>query len=36
MKIYRGVLPFVGADLVRLGLLIAFPAIALVLPRTMG
>jgi tripartite ATP-independent transporter DctM subunit len=36
MKIYRGVLPFVAADLVRLALLIAFPAIALYLPKTMG
>jgi C4-dicarboxylate transporter DctM subunit len=36
MQIYRGVLPFVAADLVRLALLIAFPAIALYLPRTMG
>jgi tripartite ATP-independent transporter DctM subunit len=36
MKIYRGVLPFVAADLVRLALLLAFPAIALVLPRTMS
>ena len=36
MQIYRGVMPFVAADLVRLGLLIAFPAIALVLPRTMS
>jgi tripartite ATP-independent transporter DctM subunit len=36
MKIYKGVLPFVAADLVRLALLLAFPAIALVLPRTMS
>jgi tripartite ATP-independent transporter DctM subunit len=36
MQIYRGVLPFVAADLVRLALLLAFPAIALVLPRTMS
>lgn len=36
MQIYRGVLPFVAADLVRLALLIAFPAIALFLPKTMG
>ena len=36
MQIYRGVMPFVAADLVRLALLIAFPAIALFLPRTMG
>ncbi len=36
MQIYRGVLPFVAADLVRLALVIAFPAIALFLPKTMG
>lgn len=36
MNIYRGVLPFVVADLVRLVLLMAFPAIALFLPKTMG
>ncbi len=36
MKIYKGVLPFVAADLVRLALLVAFPAIALYLPKTMG
>jgi len=36
MQIYRGVMPFVAADLLRLALLIAFPAIALYLPRTMG
>jgi len=36
MKIYKGVLPFVAADLVRLALIIAFPAIALWLPKTMG
>jgi TRAP-type C4-dicarboxylate transport system permease large subunit len=36
MQIYRGVLPFVAADLVRLALLLAFPAIALFLPKTMG
>ena len=36
MTIYRGVLPFVAADLVRLALLVAFPAIALYLPKTMG
>jgi tripartite ATP-independent transporter DctM subunit len=36
IKIYKGVMPFVAADLVRLALLIAFPAIALYLPRTMG
>ena len=34
--IYRGVTPFVLADVVRLGILIAFPAIALWLPGLMG
>jgi tripartite ATP-independent transporter DctM subunit len=34
--IFKGVLPFVGADVVRVALLIAFPSIALVLPRLMG
>jgi len=34
--IFRGVIPFVLADLVRLGLLIWLPAIALYLPRLMG
>jgi tripartite ATP-independent transporter DctM subunit len=34
-RIFAGVLPFVAIDLVRLGLLIAFPAIALFLPNTM-
>jgi tripartite ATP-independent transporter DctM subunit len=33
--IFRGVLPFVAADVVRVSLLVAFPAIALVLPRLM-
>jgi tripartite ATP-independent transporter DctM subunit len=36
MTIYRGVMPFVAADLIRLALLVAFPAIALFLPRTMS
>jgi tripartite ATP-independent transporter DctM subunit len=31
--IFRGVLPFVSADVVRVGLLVAFPSIALVLPQ---
>jgi C4-dicarboxylate transporter, DctM subunit len=35
-SIYRGVWPFVMADVVRLGILIAFPAIALWLPSLMG
>lgn len=34
MSIFRGVLPFVALDLLHLGLLIAFPAIALWLPNT--
>ncbi len=34
--IYRGIWPFVTADIVRLGILIAFPAIALWLPSFMG
>ncbi|MDZ4125014.1 MAG: TRAP transporter large permease [Hydrogenophaga sp.] len=34
--IYRGVWPFVMADIVRLGILIAFPAIALYLPSLMS
>ncbi|MCC7049297.1 MAG: TRAP transporter large permease [Alphaproteobacteria bacterium] len=34
--IYRGVLPFVAADIVRIGLLIAFPGIALWLMRTLS
>jgi tripartite ATP-independent transporter DctM subunit len=31
--VFRGVMPFVAADLVRLGLLVAFPAISLVLTQ---
>ena len=34
--IYRGVMPFVMADIVRLGILIAVPSIALWLPSLMG
>lgn len=34
-QVYRGVLPFVVADLVKIALLIAFPALALWLPATM-
>ena len=34
--IFRGVLPFVSADVVRVALLVAFPAIALWLPGFMG
>ena len=34
--LYRGIWPFVMADIVRLGILIAFPAIALWLPGFMN
>lgn len=34
--IFKGIVPFLCADLVRLTLLILFPALALWLPRTMG
>ncbi len=34
--LYRGVMPFVAADIVRLGILIAVPSIALWLPNLMG
>ena len=33
--IYRGILPFLWADLVLLALLMLFPDLALLLPRTM-
>jgi TRAP-type C4-dicarboxylate transport system permease large subunit len=33
--VFRGVLPFIGADIVRLALLILFPSIALWLPSLM-
>ena len=36
MQIYRGVMPLVIADLIRLAILTAFPIISLWLPRTMG
>ncbi len=35
-QIFRGVLPFIGTDLLRLLILVAFPAIALWLPGRMG
>jgi C4-dicarboxylate transporter, DctM subunit len=35
MTIYKGIMPFFVADIVRLGLVIAFPAIALYLPNLM-
>ena len=34
--IWRGVLPFIGADVLRMGVLIAFPAISLALPQWLG
>jgi len=34
--IFRGVMPFIVADIFRLALLVAFPAISLLLPRFMG
>jgi len=34
--IFRGVMPFVGADAIRVALLVTFPAIALWLPSLMG
>jgi C4-dicarboxylate transporter DctM subunit len=33
--VFRGVLPFMGADVVRLAILITFPAISLWLPGMM-
>jgi tripartite ATP-independent transporter DctM subunit len=33
---FRGVMPFVGADIVRLAVLIAFPIVTLWLPRALG
>jgi len=33
--VFRGVLPFIGADLIRLAILILFPAISLYLPSLM-
>jgi tripartite ATP-independent transporter DctM subunit len=33
--IFRGVAPFIATDVVRLGLLVAFPGIVMLLPRTM-
>jgi TRAP-type C4-dicarboxylate transport system permease large subunit len=35
-RIMKGVLPFVTADLIKIILLVAFPAIALLLPSTMN
>src|SRR5690606_14695630 len=36
VQIFKGVLPFVVTDVIRLALLVAFPVIVLFLPRTMG
>jgi tripartite ATP-independent transporter DctM subunit len=36
INIYRGVMPFICADIIRLALLLAFPSIALYLVQTMG
>ena len=36
VRIFRGLVPFVGIDLVRLGLLLTFPALALWLGSTVG
>jgi C4-dicarboxylate transporter, DctM subunit len=33
--VFRGVTPFIVADIVRLGILVAFPAVSLLLPRLM-
>jgi tripartite ATP-independent transporter DctM subunit len=35
-EIWRGVMPFVGADIVRMFVLIAFPGLSLFLPRWLG
>jgi len=35
-KTYRGVLPFIAADIVRIGLLISFPGLALWLVRLLN
>jgi tripartite ATP-independent transporter DctM subunit len=35
-RIWRGVAPFIVADIVRIGLLIAFPIVSVWLPRTLG
>jgi TRAP-type C4-dicarboxylate transport system permease large subunit len=34
--IWRGVIPFIYADIVRMGVLIAFPSISLFLPKWLG
>ena len=35
-KIYKGVMPFIGSDLIRLAILCAFPAISLWIPNAMA
>ena len=35
-EVYRGVLPFLAADLLRLALLVSLPALSLWLPETLG
>ena len=35
-RIFGGVLPFIGIDLLRVAIIVAFPGIALLLPRMMG
>jgi C4-dicarboxylate transporter, DctM subunit len=35
-RIFRGVLPFLAADLVHLALLVVFPVLALGLPQWLG
>jgi TRAP-type C4-dicarboxylate transport system permease large subunit len=34
--IWRGVMPFIGADILRMAVLIAFPSITLFLPKWLG
>jgi len=36
VAIWRGVMPFIGADILRMAVLIAFPVISLWLPKTLG
>ena len=35
-QIYRGIVPFLIADILRLGLLVSVPALSLWLPRSLG
>jgi len=34
--IWRGILPFIGADVLRIGVLVAFPILTLWLPKVLG